>query len=424
MSTDQPSPPSYTELQEEGWQRLLAAARRRLERTGGVLDGDIGLTAPTEAERRTVIGVTGRYRPETAKRLTVPLADLDAYLHGRYETGLLKTLGGLHGPLRDRPAERADEASARAQALEAAHASPLAALDWYPAWLEQIAVDGTLTRLLRRGDGGLLQAAARVLEKLPGVCGDADRGLLPLPVLAEWATGDTKALLPGGPLEQLVLRAVAQRASAGGAGPGHVPRDRAGRRTLWESAGAVADDLASQVLVLNIGARGDDVVCDWLRDATSFGIPFRLTLHQLTAADVVPAAREIHVCENPAVLRVAAAELGDRAGALVCTEGMPSAACHKLLADAARSGARLHWRADFDWTGLRITAAAVERHGARPWRMSAVDYRSALAGGESTPLTGPPASSPWDPVLASALRESGQAVMEERLLPELLSDLG
>lgn len=424
MSTDRPSPPTYTELHEEGWRRLLAAARRRLERTGGALDGDIALTAPTEAERRTVIGVTGRYRPETVKRLTVPLADLDGYLHGRYGTGLLGTLGRLHGPLRDRPAERADEVSARAQALEAAHASPLAALDWYPAWLEEIAADGTLTRLLRRGDGALLQAAVRVLEKLPGIRGGTDRPLLPLPVLAERATGDTKALLPGGPLEQLVLRAVAQRAMAGGAEPVRVPRDRAGRRTLWESAGAVADDLASQVLVLNIGARGDDVVCDWLRDATGSGIPFRLTLHQLTVADVVPAAREIHVCENPAVLRAAAAELEDRAAALVCTEGMPSAACHKLLADAARSGARLHWRADFDWTGLRITAAAVERHGARPWRMSNADYRSALAGGESTPLTGPPAASPWDPALTSALRASGQAVMEERLLPELLSDLG
>ncbi|MBT2446711.1 TIGR02679 family protein [Streptomyces sp. ISL-43] len=425
MSTDQPSPPPYTELHDEGWPRLLAAARRRLERTGGTLHGDIGLTAPTEAERRTVIGVTGRYRPETVKRLTVPLADLDAYLHGRYGTGLLKTLGRLHGPLRDRPAERADEVSARAQALEAAHASPLAALDWYPAWLEQIAADGTLTRLLRRGDAALLQAAVRVLEKLPGVRGDGGRSPLPLPVLAEWATGDTKALLPGGRLEQLVLRALAQRAAAGDGQPVRaVPRDRAGRRALWESAGAVADDLASQVLVLNIGARGEDVVCDWLRDATGFGIPFRLTLHQLTAADVVPAAREIHVCENPAVLRAAAAELADRAAALVCTEGIPSAACHKLLADAARSGARLHWRADFDWTGLRITAAAVERHGARPWRMSTADYRSALAGGETTPLTGPPAASPWDPALASALRASGQAVMEERLLTELLSDLG
>ncbi|MEV0185199.1 DUF2399 domain-containing protein [Streptomyces sp. NPDC050625] len=138
----------------------------------------------------------------------------------------------------------------------------------------------------------------------------------------------------------------------------------------------------------------------------------------------MPAACDIHVCENPAVLRAAAAELEDRAAALVCTEGIPSAACHKLLADAVRAGARLNRRADFDWTGLRITATAVECHGARPWRMTAADYRGALDQGESTPLTGSPAPSPWDPELAHAMRVSGRSVMEERLLPTLLSDLG
>jgi uncharacterized protein (TIGR02679 family) len=94
-----------------------------------------------------------------------------------------------------------------------------------------------------------------------------------------------------------------------------------------------------------------------------------------------------------------------------------------LLGDAVRAGARLHWRADFDWVGLRITADAVARHGARPWRMTAADYTAALSKGESTPLAGPPAASPWDPELARAMAESGSTVMEERLLPALLSDL-
>ncbi|MFJ8314178.1 MULTISPECIES: TIGR02679 family protein [unclassified Streptomyces] len=420
MSTEPRAHREYDELRGEGWTRLLAAARRRLERTGGALDGDIGLTRPSEAERRTVIGITGRYRPETAGRLTVPLRDLDGYLHDRYGTGLLTTLGKLHGPLRDRPAERADEDARREQALKSAHSSRLAGQGWFAAWLEQIAADGTLTRLVRRGDAPLLDAAVRVLERLPG---GPDRlpaypaGILPLPVLAEWATGDTKALVPGTPLEQLVLRALAQRTG------GDLPRERAGRRALWESAGAIADDLASQVLVLNIGAEGSAVVCDWLRDAADFGIPFRLTLHQLATDPVVPAARTIFVCENPAVLRAAAGELQDTGAALVCTEGVPSAACHKLLGDAVHAGARLHWRADFDWAGLRITADAVARHGARPWRMTAADYTAALSKGESTPLAGPPAASPWDPELARAMDESGSTIMEERLLPALLSDL-
>ena len=429
MSAEPREHREYDELRGEGWTRLLAAARRRLERTGGVLDGDIGLVRPSEAERRTVIGITGRYRPETVQRLAVPLRELDGYLHDRYGIGLLTTLGRLHGPLRDRPAERADEDARREQAVKSAHSSRLAGQGWFAAWLERIASDGTLTRLVRRGDAPLLDAAVRVLERLPGSPdrfpgepGPAPRppaSVLPLPVLAEWATGDTKALVPGTPLEQLVLRALAQRT-----GDGHVvPRERAGRRALWESAGAIADDLASQVLVLNIGAEGDTVVCDWLRDAADFGIPFRLTLHQLATDLVVPAARTIFVCENPAVLRAAAGELQNTGAALVCTEGVPSAACHKLLGDAVRAGARLHWRADFDWAGLRITADAVARHGARPWRMNAADYTAALGEGESTPLAGPPAASPWDPQLALALEASGSAVMEERLLPALLADL-
>ncbi|MFI6356782.1 TIGR02679 family protein [Streptomyces sp. NPDC050743] len=422
MSAERREGHGYDELRGEGWTRLLAAARRRLERTGGALDGDIGLTAPGEAERRTVIGITGRYRPETVKRLAIPLRDLDGYLYDRYGTGLLQTLGRLHGPLRDRPAERADEQARREQALTSAHSSRLAGQGWFAAWLDRIAADGTLTRLVRRGDAPLLDAAVRVLERMAD---DGERipgpavGALPLPVLAEWATGDTKALVPGTPLEQLVLRALARRAGDDAA----VPRDRAGRRALWESAGAIADDLASQVLVLNIGAEGDTVVCDWLRDAADFGIPFRLTLHQLATDPVVPAARIVFVCENPAVLRAAAGELQDTAAALVCTEGVPSAACHKLLGDAVRAGARLHWRADFDWAGLRITAGAVARHDARPWRMTAADYTAALGEGESTPLAGPPAASPWDPGLALAMEASGSAVMEERLLPALLSDL-
>ncbi|MFE6555089.1 TIGR02679 family protein [Streptomyces sp. NPDC057746] len=425
MPTERRKDRGYDELRGEGWTRLLAAARRRLERTGGALDGDIGLTRPSDAERRTVIGITGRYRPETVGRLAVALRDLDGYLHDRYGTGLLQTLGRLQGPLRDRPAERADEEARRDQALKSAHSSRLAGQGWFAAWLDRIAADGTLTRLVRRGDAPLLDAAVRVLE---GLSGDGDRSagspnrvpsVLPLPVLAEWATGDTKALVPGAPLEQLVLRALAQRAGDGCV----VPRERAGRRALWEFAGAIADDLASQVLVLNIGAEGDTVVCDWLRDAASFGIPFRLTLHQLATDPVVPTARTIFVCENPAVLRAAAGELQDTGAALVCTEGVPSAACHKLLGDAVRAGSQLHWRADFDWAGLRITADAVARHGAHPWRMTAADYTAALGEGSSTPLAGPPAASPWDPGLALAMEASGSTVMEERLLPALLSDL-
>ena len=404
------------ELRGEGWKRLLAAARRSLERTGGALDHAIGLSAPTDAERRVIIGITGSYRPETVKRLTIELTAVDAALRQRYGTGLHDTLSMLGGPLSDRPALREAEQRQRARASAMAAGSVLAGAAWFGSWWSALEADGTITRLLRRGDERLLDHAVRVLEHLhrrvPG-------SPIPLPVLAEQVTGDTKPLMTGGPLATLVLRALAIRS-----GLAAVPRDRGGQRALWETHGAIPDDLASQVLVLNVTCRGESPVSGWLNQASQSGIPFRLTLQQLAAGGVSPTVTDAFVCENPAVLRVAAAELGADCAPLVCTEGMPSAACHKLLGSAVARGARLHWRADFDWTGLRIVGAAITSHGARPWRMTASDYRHALGTGESTPLSGPPAPSPWDPALAGLLTRHGRAVMEERLIAVLLTDLG
>jgi uncharacterized protein (TIGR02679 family) len=395
-------------LEDPGWQRLLAAARRRLERTGGELTGSIGLSRPTEAERRVIIGITGRHRGADVATLRVDLSQVDDAIHDGYGVGLLTALATKDGPVRNRPVERAEEESARGHALADARARCRAHSDtpWFEAWLQALLIDGTATRLVRRGEADQLGWAAEVLNRLPAPD-------LPLPVLAEWATGNTKAL-SGTPLATLVLRALVLREGR------PTPTNSEQRRALWESAGVVMDDLASQVLVLNLPTDDTHVVAGWLRDAASFGIPFRLTLHQLTADPLTVAAPEIYVCENPAVLRAAAAELAESCAPLICSEGQPSAACHKLLA-AAR--ARIRWRGDFDWTGLRTTATAVTRYQAIPWRMAATDYCTALDTGDSEPLKGTAAPSPWDPQLADEMTERGRAVMEERLIPALLGDL-
>jgi uncharacterized protein (TIGR02679 family) len=395
-------------LEDAGWHRLLAASRRRLERTGGRITGTVGLKNPTDAERRVVIGITGRYRGFDVATVRIDLAEIDQALLDRYDAGLLAVLATLHGPVRDRAAEKADEQVRKADALAEARrrGRSQAGEPWFRQWLEHIASDGTLTRLVRRGDDDQLAWAAEVLHRLP-----ADG--IPLPMLAEWVTGNTKAL-SGTPLATLVLRAWALHDDV------PAPTDRASQRRLWESAGAIVDDLASQVLVLGLRATEDHVVAEWLRNSAEFGIPFRLTLHQLTTVPVTAVADDIYVCENPAVLRAAVDEIDSSHLALVCSEGQPSAALHQLLAPAH---GRIHWRGDFDWTGLRTTAMAIERYGASPWRMSTTDYLESVSTGDSEPLKGSPAPSPWDPALADAMRTHGRAVMEERLIPSLLADL-
>ncbi|MFI5955658.1 TIGR02679 domain-containing protein [Cryptosporangium sp. NPDC051539] len=382
---------------EPGWQRLLAAARRSLERTGGSLDGSVSLATPDDAERLVVIGVTGVHRPVGVSRIAIRLADLDEYLRAAHGTGLADAVG----PFRDRPGERKNDAVGRDALLSFAGDSRHATQPWFEAWLDGMRRDGTLTRIVR---GGLpFPNVLAVLEALPA----ADE---PMPVFAERILFDTKALADG-PVRALVLRALA--VWHGLPSPNGAEQERA----LWELAGVVPDDLASQVLVLNLPATGG-LLGEWLTSAAEAHVPLRVTLHQLRLGPLALGTSAIYVCENPAVLRAAA---GRATRPLVCTEGVPSAAVHALLAGAGPDMV-IHWRNDFDWAGVRMTRAALARYlRACPWRMSSGDYPS--DGDVGTPLSGSPAETPWDPALRTRMQESGRAVMEERLLSVLLNDL-
>lgn len=401
---------SLESLRSPAWSRLLALARRSLERSGGELTGAVTLKLPSDVERKLIIGITGMHRSAGVKSMKVDLADLDEAVYSEHQISLVAALALLNGPVRNRPAEKSEENQARLAAEQDARqrVGGHAAQPWFETFLRQLAADGTITRLVRRGDADQLSWACEVLALLPVQS-------IPIPVLAERATGNTKAL-SGTSVATLALRALSAK---DGVNP---PVTAGERRDRWESAGVIVDDLASQVLVAGLCPVEDHVVADWLRDAANFGIPFRLTLHQLTGDPTTLMDKHIYVCENPAVLRAAAAELADRCAPLICTEGQPSAACHRLLSQATGT---IHWRGDFDWTGLRTTAAAVSRYGAVPWRMSTADYLTALDAPlvETEALKGAPAESPWEPELARVMAERGRAVMEERVIPELIGDL-
>src|ERR1022692_3355474 len=260
------------------YRRLLLAARKSLERTGGDLAGRISVAEPDDTERKAIIGITGIHQPAGTKRLTVPLADLDAAVRRASGLGLEATLAALGGTLRNRPAQIASLAAARAALIATAEASSLnESCQWYRTWLADQRRDGTLTRLANQGDalvpGSTVPGqAVRVLEYLEAR--SADAAPIALPALAAHVTGDTKALNHGTTLATLILRSLALRAAVSR------PASAAERRELWDLSGVIVDDLASRVLVLNVTAEGSGLA-EWLTDAARYGTPFQVTLHQL-----------------------------------------------------------------------------------------------------------------------------------------------
>jgi uncharacterized protein (TIGR02679 family) len=230
-------------------------------------------------------------------------------------------------------------------------------------------------------------------------------------------TGDTKSLSRGTALSTLVLRALAIRAGTGRPGTARE------RRAVWESAGVVVDDLASRVLVLNLPAEGQGLG-EWLAGAGRLGVPFCITLHQLMTLPLMLRCGLVRVCENPAVLRRAAAELGPGSAPLLCTEGQPSMAFHLLAGAVTSGGGELLYHGDFDWPGVAIAGSVLSRHGGSPWRMSAADYLAGVwAGAGHLRLTGMPQPTPWDPGLAEAMAATGSVLYEESVADVLISDL-
>ena len=236
--------------------------------------------------------------------------------------------------------------------------------------------------------------------------------------LAATITGDTKALNHGTALATLVLRALAFRLGA------ERPKTTEERRDLWDRSGIIVDDLASRVLVLNLPADGGGLG-EWLTSARARGIPFYVTLHQLVTMPVTVHPHQlVRACENPAVLRRAAAELGADAQPLICTEGQPSTAFHRLAAAVAKAGGELSYHGDFDWPGIAIATAIIIRHNAHPWRLTAADYEIAIGrGADYLNLVGTPQPTPWDPSLATSMAAYGRVVFEESVADQLIADL-
>jgi len=376
---------------------LRKRLRRRYEmgRTNDLLTLDV----ISAHERRALEGLLGR-RSRDSDSIQVSVMQLDKALARAGLAGSLRdALEQLDGPIRDIAAERADQSVRWSAVFTACSTPPLSAL------VAQATSRGLIKRLAAADpDRGrfLLNAAAQVMMRLPAAAG------VPLSHLAAQALGDSHALDEGRPVGTLVLAALRNDAA-------ERPRD------IWARFGVLVSELASPTLVLNLPALADTPCGQLARQALERGEPLHLSLRMLLRK---PPHWEVHgrkvfVCENAAVVAMAADRLGTRCPSLVCTDGMPSAAQRVLLSQLAAAGAILYYHGDFDWPGITIANFVVRTFGVQPWRFCSEDY-TATAG---RPLNGTPVPADWDPSLAPRMQKQGRALDEEAVVDLLLGDL-
>lgn len=383
------------------WREL----HRRFEAGGEVRT--VRLSGLTLAERSALADLLGLARlPGDAA--TVAVARVEEALRRGCGLGARELVERFRGPLRDRPAERAASAVARAALWADLESRPLVtALPALRGWVDGVRRGGLL--------GGTVGTTRAHLDDALAVLGALPAGREPLPVVAERVLGDPHALDEGTRLASTVLRGLA---ALHGEPP---PPDAAGRRALWALHGVTGDELSTAVLVAGLAPRGPGALPETLRAWAGAGSAAVVTLAQLRAAGALPDGPQAHVVENPSVLALALDRFGAHCPPLVCTSGWPNTAAMQLLLRLRESGTVLRYHGDLDGEGLRIAAYVLDRTGALPWRMSTADYLAAVS--DTGPNPGRLTEAPWDPDLATALSERGVAVPEERVASTLLDDL-
>ena len=400
-------------------ERLWTAARAKLEHYGA-LRGSACVEDPDASECRAVANLLGRRTvPAAGRPLRVRLVELDRTLRAsRFAVGLEEALAQHHGALRNLPAEKAASEERWRRFWRAARRHPLVLEQaGLGEWLADVESTGLYRRLAEKGSEDIGDLLERVLAVL-GVILSGEAAGIRLAVLASRALGDSHALDPGHRVPALVLRALARLHQR------EIPTTAAARRDLWARGGVVCDDLSCDVLVLGLAPAGDDLLHRFARRYAAAGEPLRLTLRQLARSEPVRLAPgPVFVCENPAVVSVAADRLGRLSPPLVCLAGQPDTAARVLLESLAEGGAELRYHGDFDWGGVRIANALSRMVAFTPWRFTAADYRQAAALAGGAELGDHPVDAEWDRELRPAMEEKGLVVEEEAVIGDLLGDL-
>jgi uncharacterized protein (TIGR02679 family) len=390
---------------------LRLRLRRRFEQRK--LDADVlRIGKLTPVEHAALAGLLGRPLRFTSS-VSVDLHVIDTALRDAgLANSLRDALEELDGPLVHLPTARA-EAQARWQ--EVVNSCT------HPRLVEQLRESATLG-LLKRLSGGsaddafeLCRSVEAVLQRLPAP------GITRAQLAAE-VLGDAHALDGGRAVATLVLTACKRLSSDLDSSALEDRELRTERsREVWANVGVLVNELASPALFLNLPTL----------DTASYGqilgepayASLRLLMRSPPSWDV--RGRDVFVCENPNLLAIAAAALGERCAPLVCTNGMPAAAQRTLLQQLTRMGAKLRYHGDFDWAGITIGNYVIREYGASAWRFGRGEYETAgtLSRSPGHPLKGAEVMASWDFDLAPCMRARGIAVAEEAVAEGLLGDL-
>ncbi len=402
---------------------VWTAARTRLERNGLHVVGTLTVDLDDAAADR-LSGLLGRrLEPGTGRR--VKLAELDAALRrSAAGQGLISILEILDGrPMIDRAAARRDAQTQWAQVwqrLDAALAADdLADAAWVPEWIAGLRRTGVLTRAGTDAATRALGHAVTALGILLRPTGEPP-ATWELAALATRVTGNAHGFDDTSLASAVLLRAAAHALGQ------PVPESAADRRELWQALGVATDSVSGTVLAWQLLPPGADGWSRMMRDRADVGLITHLTLHELDRAGSVEFANPgvtVSACENPQVLQAAAHARTEMP--LLCLSGNPASVGTRLLRALIAAGNPVRYHGDFDWPGVAI-AGRILALGATPWRMSAADYRKAVAyldADHAVALTGNPIPTAWDPALAAAMSARGLAVHEESVLPDLLADL-
>lgn len=357
--------------------------------------------------RQAIADLLGLDRtPTLSSRLTIQ--KLVAVL-GLVSVGELReAVETLRGPLPDRRA-----------AKEADRLARKALWSWLGTEARAVELSGTEVRLAAWVEeqraagarGGVdnhrrrLEAALSVLRRLPS---DG----ISLAGLANDTTGDPHALDHGRRLSGMILDAVARAFDR------PKPEDAETARSLWELAGVVPDPHSSTVLALGLAGNDRTPLGAWLAACAKTGEPVVLSLANLRRwpLEALAPTDRVYVVENPSL--VAEASSSRSGPPLVCTSGRPSIAVVTLIRQLTAGGAVSYQHADFDPTGLAITAWLADRAGTVPWKMTGADYLNSLPA-SAPEFSGTPPATPWDPSLCEVMSEHRRALYEEQIRTHL-----